>query len=202
MNIRTLLVGEWLKSFFAAVWIVGAAAHAADEAQIKGEYLSAEEREIAEAAVAKPVSGELVQIFGWREYVAIKGVEGKMVAKLDTGAMTSSIHAEKQEMFERDGKKWVRFIVTDPTVEGSPRVRIEAPFVRVVNIKEPGGQSLSRYVVKLGLQISDRKLIAEFTLNNRDNMLAPVLLGRSLLKELGMVDPRRTHIADEKIFAR
>ena len=33
----------------------------------------AEKKEIEEAAVAKPVSAEPIQIFGWRENVTIKG---------------------------------------------------------------------------------------------------------------------------------
>jgi hypothetical protein len=40
----------------------------------------------------------------------------------------------------------------------------------------------------------------EFTLNNRSNMLAPVLVGRTVIKDLGWVDPGRTHLADQKIL--
>ena len=78
--------------------------------------------------------------------------------------------------------------------------RIEAPLVRIVEIKEPGGKSIPREVVKLGIQIGDRKLTGEFTLNNRSNMLAPVLIGRTLIQELGWVDPGRIHLAEKKIF--
>ena len=152
------------------------------------------------AAVAKPVSADPVQIFGWREHISIQGVEGKLMAKLDTGALTSSVHAEEKELFERDGKKWVRFIVTDPTVAKPVRTRIEAPLVRIARIKEPGGESVAREVVRLSFQIGERKLRGEFTLNNRNNMLAPVLIGRNTIKDLGWVDPSRTHLADQKLF--
>jgi len=162
--------------------------------------LSHEQKEIATAAIAKPVSAEPVQVYGWRENVMIQGVPGQLTAKLDTGARTSSLHAENKELFERDGKKWVRFVVTDPTVKGSPKTRIEAPLVRVALIKEPGAESVAREVVKLGFKIGDRTVKADFTLNNRSNMLAPVLIGRSLIVDLGMVDVRRAYIADQKIF--
>ena len=154
----------------------------------------------AEVAVAKPVNAEPVQVFGWREHVIVNGVKAKFLAKLDTGATTSSIHAENKEMFERDGKKWVRFILTDPTNGKSLKTRIEAPLVRIVKIKEPGGESLPRQVVKLGFQIGDRKMRGEFTLNNRSNMNAPVLIGRNLLQDLGLVDSRQVFIADQKVF--
>lgn len=171
-----------------------------DEEPAEEIVLTEEEKEITEAAVARPVTGEPIQVYGWREYVEIKGVEGKMIAKLDTGARTSSIHAEDQELFERDGRKWVAFMVSDPRNKDAQRVKIEAPLARVVHIKEPGGISQPRQVVKLGIQIGDRKFRADFTLNNRSNMLAPVLIGRTLLMELGVVDPGRTHLAEQKIL--
>lgn len=161
----------------------------------------AEDEEIA-VAVARPVSADPVQIYGWREYVTVTDgkLEERMKAKLDTGALTSSIHAEEKELFERDGKKWVRFVVADPSDKDSKRLRIEAPLVRIARIKEPGGESESREVVRLGFVIGDRKLKADFTLNNRMNMLSPVLIGRRTIKELGWVDSSRAYLADKKLM--
>lgn len=174
---------------------------ASDEAvEVTEDAVQAENMDAEVAAVAKPVSADPVQIYGWREFILIRGVEEKLKAKLDTGALTSSIHAEEKELFERDGKKWVRFIVTDPSLEKPTRTRIEAPLIRTTMIKEPNSPSVSREVVRLSFQIGDRKLNGEFTLNNRSNMLAPVLVGRRTIKELGFVDPGRTHLADEKVF--
>lgn len=160
------------------------------------------EDEEAAVAVARPVSAEPVQIYGWREYVTVTDgkLEERMKAKLDTGALTSSIHAEEKELFERDGKKWVRFVVVDTSDKDSKRLRIEAPLVRIARIKEPGGESESREVVRLGFVIGDRKLKADFTLNNRSNMLSPVLIGRRTIKELGWVDSSRAYLADKKLM--
>jgi hypothetical protein len=152
------------------------------------------------AAVARPVPAEPVQVYGWREKISIDGVEKPVYAKLDTGAYTSSIHAEDKELFERDGKKWIRFIVTEPRKKDSPRVRIEAPLVRIARIKNPGGESESREVVKLAFKIGERKLRGDFTLNNRSNMLSAVLIGRTTIKQLGWIDPSRTNLADEKVM--
>lgn len=161
---------------------------------------AAEEADAEKAAVAVPVSAEPIQIFGWREHILIQGVAEKLQAKLDTGALTNSIHAEEREMFERDGKKWMRFIVTDPGKQKPQRTRVEAPLVRIARIKEPGGESVPREVVRLSFQVGERKLRGEFTLNNRENMLSPVLIGRTTIIELGWVDPGRTYLADKKIF--
>lgn len=179
-----------------------------EEGKPEGEMPAAEddeaaaERKEADAgtAVARPVSSDPVQVYGWREMVKIGDLELKLAAKLDTGALTSSIHAEEKELFERDGKKWVRFIVTDPGEKNSPRNRIEAPLVRIALIKEPGGKSEAREVVRLNFTIGERKLRADFTLNNRSNMLSPVLIGRTTIKEIGWVDPSRAYLADQKIM--
>jgi len=161
---------------------------------------AAEEEEAATTAVARPVAAEPEQVYGWRENVLVEGVENPMIAKLDTGAYTSSIHAEEKELFERDGKKWVKFIVTEPNKKGSPRVRIEAPLIRTARIKNPGGESESREVVRLVFKIGDRKLRGDFTLNNRSNMLSAILIGRTTIKQLGWIDPSRTNLADKKIM--
>jgi hypothetical protein len=172
----------------------------ATDPQDPDDPAAAENAEAETAAVAKPVSADPIQIYGWREDILIQGIQEKLKAKLDTGALTSSIHAEEKELFERDGKKWVRFIVTDPSMKKPVRTRIEAPLVRIAKIKEPAGESEPREVVRLSFQIGERKLRGEFTLNNRKNMLSPVLIGRNMIKELGWVDPGRIHLADQKIF--
>jgi hypothetical protein len=43
-------------------------------------------------------------------------------------------------------------------------------------------------------------LRGDFTLNNRSNMLSPVLLGRTTVRDLGWVDASRTNLADDKIM--
>lgn len=174
------------------------------EAELKevdpDDEAASEAAEAETAAVARPVSPDPSQVYGWREKILIDGIEGKIYAKLDTGAYTSSIHAEETELFERDGKKWVRFIVTEPRMKDSPRVRIEAPLVRIARIKNPGGESETREVVRLAFKIGERKLRGDFTLNNRSNMLSAVLIGRTTIRELGWIDPSRTNLADKKIM--
>ena len=160
------------------------------------------EAEAAEKVVAskKPFGKEPVQVFGYIEWVRIGELAGKMRARLDTGARTSSLHVESEEIFDRDGAKWVRFVVLNPNNPKVKRVRISAPLVRWTRIKIPGGGSVRRPVVRLNMRIGDRKLRTEFSLNNRNNMLCPVLIGRRALRELGYVDASRIDLANKKIF--
>jgi hypothetical protein len=165
------------------------------------EEILAEKKDAEDTVkAARPVTSDLVQVYGWREKVKVGDMADLMVAKLDTGATTSSLHAENQQIFEREGKKWVKFVVKDPGQADAKRYDMEAPLVRTVLIKEPGGESERRNVVRLTFTIGERNIKAEFTLNNRNNMVCPVLIGRTTIQVLGWVDPSRTYLADDKIL--
>ena len=48
---------------------------------------------------------------GWLEWSWLEPGHVRLKTKLDTGARTSSLHAEDIATFERDGETWVRFRV-------------------------------------------------------------------------------------------
>jgi len=135
------------------------------------------------------------RIFGWKEWVWIEGREKKLRAKLDTGALTSSLHAADVKEFERDGEKWVRFTVFDPKRDDPKvdRVTIEAPLVRKASIKNSDGQTSERLIVRLRFRLGPVTRTAEFSLNDRVDLYHPVLLGRSAIRTLGLVDASRQY---------
>lgn len=144
----------------------------------------------AESSVSKPPPGERVTM-GWLESVFFRPWNVRMTAKLDTGANTSSLHAERLERFTRDGRKWVRF-----TVVKSPDKKyvVERPVVRTANIKQHGKGSAQREVVTMMLCKNGREYDTEFTLVDRSNFSYPVLLGRSFLKHAALVDAGETFL--------
>jgi hypothetical protein len=164
------------------------------------------EAEITEAKVAEPKPQLKIaekntepkapspRILGWREWVWVMSPEIILRAKLDTGARTCSIHATNIETLELDGKKWVKFTISDPKSETGPHYRRKAPVVRVAKVKNDTGGLDARYVVPLTLCIGGRKLETEFTLNDRNNMFCAVLIGRNALQNLGKVDASRTDL--------
>ena len=118
-------------------------------------------------------------------------VTGKF--KLDTGALTSSMHAEDIEYFERDGDEWVRFDLDLEDIERDKLVksRIERKLHRELTVRGAGGKE-DRPVVLMKVCIGDRLLEEQFSLRDRDEMHYPVLLGRRTLEKLGPVDSART----------
>ena len=52
---------------------------------------------------------------GWLESFYLPGE--RMVAKLDTGAKTSSVHAKNIEILEKDGRPWVSFTIPSKNPE-------------------------------------------------------------------------------------
>ena len=137
---------------------------------------------------------KVINILGWKEWVWAIEPELVMRAKLDTGAHTSSIHATNIEQIELDGNKWVKFTVSNPNDEKSIRLRHKAPLVRVSKVKNDHGGIDQRYVVPLVFQIGNKKIEGEFNLNDREGMTCSMLIGRNILKQLGMIDAGRTDL--------
>ncbi len=150
-----------------------------------------------DAKRAKPVNSESIRVFGWVEWCVISDEKLTMKARLDTGAKTSSLHAEDIELFERDGAKWVKFTTVS---NEEKRVMIESPLKRIARIRKAGSDKLDeRYVVDLDFAIDGVQRRGEFTLSERDHMNYPVLVGRNLIGEFGLIDARRSFIAEENI---
>lgn len=134
-------------------------------------------------------------IAGWVEKVSIKGQPFVLKAKLDSGARTSSIHAEDVELFKRDGQRWVRFKLVLEDAEGETKVlAMEKSRQRRVKIKEHDGNHDSRPVVELDICFDGRPYSIEFTLADRSEFIYPVLLGRRFLAGIAVVDPEATFL--------
>lgn len=151
-------------------------------------------------------------ILGWVEFVTFEPSGLIAKAKLDTGAKTSSMHAENIKYFTRDGKKWVRFRFEKkmrPAKHGMPAVPkqkkiIEAPVKRIVRIKQHTVDFVERPAIDMTIKIGDKTYVTEFTLTDRDSFIYPVLLGRRFLESTVIVDPSRIHItgAPEELLTK
>jgi hypothetical protein len=127
---------------------------------------------------------------GWREWVALPnlGING-IKAKIDTGARTSSIHAFSLEPFTAAGKDKVRFSI-HPLQHNTEIVQIcEADICDFRWVSDSGGHHEKRYVIKTLLVIGNLQKEIEITLTNRDTMKFRMLLGRTALKKIFLIDP-------------
>ena len=130
---------------------------------------------------------------GWREWAALPGLGVKALrTKVDTGAVTSSLHATDIEEFGKKGDPWVRFrLYAGP--KGSRKNQIaEAPLVGIRRIRNSIGRAESRPVIKEKVRLAGRCWTVEFTLTDRKDMDYPMLLGRQAIARRFLVDPGRS----------
>lgn len=137
-------------------------------------------------------------VAGWLESVILDPWGIKLRAKLDTGAKTSSIHAENIERFERDDQTWLRFDLPQGKDKKAARQTIEVPLLKDVQIKRHKLPSVTRSVVELSFCINAHYYTTPFTLADRGNYNYPVLLGRRFLKNNILVDSAKIFMHSSK----
>lgn len=130
-------------------------------------------------------------ILGEDEYVYVKEADATIAARIDTGASQSSISAQDIKEFERNGKKWLRFKI----VHNDRTIEVEAPFVKQTRLRQSSIEGYDyRPIVKLNVKIGDYSTAAEFNLVDRSRMQYALLIGRTLLTDIAVVDVSRRYI--------
>lgn len=137
---------------------------------------------------------EKLVVLGWVEEAMLRHSKRlKVHAKLDTGADTSSIHAENLERFQKSGEDWVRFKVSNRYGETA---WFERKIRRVAEIKRKRGSPHVRPVVKLGICVGQFREVVEFTLVDRSNFSSIALIGRNFLAGKILVDSSDSYTAE------
>lgn len=136
-------------------------------------------------------------ILGWLETTQLIESGMRIKTKLDVGANTSSMQATNIRQFEKDGAPWVRFDFTDEDVDtGKERtLRLEGPLVREVLIKRHGASSVIRPVVTQEFCLFTQVYRTEFSLTDRGKFNYSILLGRSFLSQVALVDSSETFLS-------
>lgn len=123
---------------------------------------------------------------GWLEWVALPELGLPLLqAKIDTGAKTSSLHAEELEIVDIDGRHYARFLVHTRRAE----IRCECRVHDERHVKSSSGHEELRVVVRTPCVIGKRRWSIELTLTDRTAMRFPMLLGRRAMAERYVVDP-------------
>ncbi len=131
-------------------------------------------------------------VLGYIENVGLPHLGINCYAKVDTGACTSSLHAEKIEPFVHDGKDWVRFhVLFDGPAAALDQV-CEAEVIARRVIASSNGQRSHRYIIRSLLSVAGLEWSAEISLSHRGSMKYPMLLGRKAIAGRFLVDVSRT----------
>lgn len=126
------------------------------------------------------------QVVGATEVVFVKEANMSFKARVDTGAKTSSIHAENIELDlsgDPRGKPISFYLVT----KSGQSTKVETRVMSVVKVKT-SEHTERRYVVPLHIKWQDSEKIVPVTLNDRGNMEYSLLLGRNWLQGEFIVD--------------
>ncbi|MBB1271548.1 ATP-dependent zinc protease [Psychromonas sp. SR45-3] len=176
------------------------------EAQTLNQQL-AQQIAIQKAAAATPKRSNVVvskvskrdiyldkTVLGQTEWLYINKAKKSFRARVDTGAATSSINAVNIQHFERDGKNWVRFnMAHDKDAEAKIiEARIDR-YVKILQSSEPGEKD-RRPVIKLNVRVGNITQQSEFTLTDRQHMDYAVLIGRSFIQDVMIVDVSQDYI--------
>jgi|LauGreDrversion4_2_1035121.scaffolds.fasta_scaffold667508_2 hypothetical protein len=117
-----------------------------------------------------------------------------MIAKIDTGAYSSSLHCHILSIEQMDGVEYVKFIplVYKNRVKNAHELLVPVSKKKVV--KSSSGHAEERYFVKLEVQLNGHAVTTEFSLTDRSNMRHTILLGRKFLKGHYIVDVSRKFV--------
>jgi hypothetical protein len=144
----------------------------------------------APVAAKAATAGKLnLPIVGAVEWARIEPGDIRLLARIDTGAAATSLHAEDIQLVEKDGKRWVHFTLLDPKT--SQKVNVEQRLRRKLVIKQSDNEVQHRYVVRLWITLADTRSLVDVTLTEKENMEYPLVIGRNLLVDTVIVDVSR-----------
>jgi len=132
-----------------------------------------------------------VTIAGWIEPVTLLDYGITFAAKLDTGAVSSSLDVDDLERIRRKGKTWYRF-----TVQGDDgkTATIEQKTNRVARIMRAEVKDVRRPIVRLKICVAGHIAETDFTLTDRSGQNFSALIGRKFLASRILVDSGRTRV--------
>lgn len=133
-----------------------------------------------------------LKFVGWRETVSLPKFKlNDLRAKIDTGAKTSALHADKIEFLNINGLRYVRFMFINDEGE---EIIVKTPLIEERAIKSSNGDKTVRPVVKTDIRMGSERFEIEVTLINRDLMGFKMLIGREALNGRFLINPSKHNL--------
>lgn len=135
-------------------------------------------------------------VIGWREYVTLPDLGLKNIhAKVDTGALTTALHASHVKTYSKDGNPWVQF--QPPRVGGKKPELCHAQIHDIRDIRNTSGVAVRRIIIRTTLKIAGRLWMIDLSLADRTRMAFPIIIGRSAIRRHHLlVDCGRSYLTD------
>jgi Uncharacterized protein conserved in archaea len=160
--------------------------------------LKKEHQKIVRRCEGNQTSGTQLEgklLLGEIENVTLIDEETLLSARIDTGADTSSLGVYKQKLFERDGRQWVRFALTDKKGAATYEYRIRGR----ASIKQNAVEGEERVEVRMDIKIGGKTYKRQiFNLADRSYLEHQVLIGRSFLTDIAVVDTSAKYLLGKK----
>ncbi len=142
-------------------------------------------------------------VMGWREWIEFPDLGIKRVkAKVDTGARSSSLHAEDIELFQLRGQMGVRFVVLPLQRSRLKPVPCQAPLHDERYVKSSNGSRELRPVIRTAVSWGGQSWEIDLTLTARDLMGFRMLLGREAVRRRYLVDTGRSYFGGRPVFKK
>ena len=133
-------------------------------------------------------------LLGWREWAALPALGLDAVrTKIDSGARTSALHVDAQWRFSEGGAPWVGFRLSN-NLHGDVALEAAAPIFDEREVTDSGGHRTRRVFLRTPLRLAGVEREIEINLTDRQGMLFPMLLGRTAMARVFVVDPARSFL--------
>lgn len=143
-------------------------------------------QEIVVEKARLPIIGEVEPIY----FLPMKS---PFAARIDTGATTSALDCQNVVYFERDGEKWVSFVLKNRKTgeEHTYEKKIERAF----KVKR-AGEDETRTAVKMNIKMGGEVFSAVFSIADRSKLDYQGLIGRNVLTGRFIVDTSTSYTLD------
>jgi hypothetical protein len=137
---------------------------------------------------------------GWREWAALPDLGIPAIKlKVDTGAKTSTLHAQQIQVFQQNNEDWLHFSLQPIRRYTHLTLQCQARILDQRIITDSGGHRELRYVIQSSISLGDKVWPIEITLTNRNSMQFRMLLGRSALQQGGVtIHPQASYLCGKK----
>jgi hypothetical protein len=138
-------------------------------------------------------------ILGWQERVSLPNFGGEsFVAKIDSGALSSCLHAvDIRTRWTGDALR-VSFRTSHPRGLSNNHRRYSARIIDQIMVRSSNGTFQQRHVIETQLKIGDQLQLIRLSLSDRSSMQFALLIGRDAIEGRYLIDCSRSFLAGEE----